>query len=244
MDYAIDVQNVSMVFNLEREIIESLKEYFIKLLKGQLHYDAFYALKNISFTLKHGESLALIGDNGSGKSTLLKIIAQIFKPTLGTVLVNGTIAPMIELGAGFDSELTAKENVFLNGAFLGLSQNYLHDKYDEIIDFSELKEFEDVPIKNFSSGMRARLAFAISTTVKPDILIVDEILSVGDIKFKEKSSKRMNELLSDGTTLILVSHSLEQVKNLCTKAIWLQKGEMVKKGDAFLICDEYLQNNK
>jgi ABC-type polysaccharide/polyol phosphate transport system ATPase subunit len=240
-EFAVEVTNVSMKFNLERARINSLKEYTIKLLKRSIEYDEFYALNNVSFQVKKGDSFAIIGGNGSGKSTMLKIISGIYRPTSGNVLVNGSIAPLIELGTGFDIELTARENVFLNGAVLGYSKKFMLEKFDEIIDFSELHDFVDVPLKNFSSGMVARLGFSIATLVKPDLLIVDEILSVGDQSFQEKCERRMNELTADGTTLLLVSHSIDQVRSICKNAIWLKKGQLMASGVASEVCDAYIQ---
>ena len=202
-------------------------------------FQEFMALKGISFEVKAGESWGFVGTNGSGKSTLLKTISGILKPYKGSVQINGTISPLIELGAGFDGNLTARENIFLNGAVLGYSEKFLKEKFDEIVDFAELRDFLDVPIKNFSSGMAARLGFAIATTVKPDILICDEVLAVGDFKFQEKCEQRMNELLSGGTTLLFVSHSIEQVKRMCQKAIWVDHGEMKMIGSAEEVCNVY-----
>lgn len=240
-EFAVEVTNVSMKFNLERERINSLKEYTIKLLKKSLESDEFFALKNVSFQVKKGDSFAIIGGNGSGKSTMLKIISGIYRPTTGNVRVNGSIAPLIELGTGFDVELTARENIFLNGAVLGYSKKFMLEKFEEIIDFSELHEFVDVPLKNFSSGMVARLGFSIATLVKPDLLIVDEILSVGDQAFQEKCERRMNELTAGGTTLLLVSHSIDQVRSVCKNAIWLKKGCMMASGPVEEVCNAYLQ---
>ncbi len=205
---AIEVKNVSIRFNLARERVDSLKEYVVRRLRGQKpKSDEFWALRDINLTVPKGDSMALIGTNGSGKSTLLKIISGILTPTTGEVHVNGSIAPLIELGAGFDMDLTGKENVFLNGAVLGHSKKMMESHYDEIMDFSGLREFEDVPVKNYSSGMLARLGFSIATIVKPDILIVDEILAVGDFAFQEKCHKRIAEMMGNGSTVILVSHS-------------------------------------
>ena len=209
------------------------------MLKRQLMFQEFMALKGISFEVKAGESWGFVGTNGSGKSTLLKTISGILKPYKGSVQINGTISPLIELGAGFDGNLTARENIFLNGAVLGYSEKFLKEKFDEIVDFAELRDFLDVPIKNFSSGMAARLGFAIATTVKPDILICDEVLAVGDFKFQEKCEQRMDELLSGGTTLLFVSHSIEQVKRMCQKAIWIDHGEMKMIGSAEEVCNVY-----
>lgn len=222
----IDVNNVSIRFNLERERVNSLKEYLIRSIKGTIEYDEFWALKNISFQVKKGDSVGLIGLNGSGKSTLLKVIAGVLKPTEGSVQVFGSVAPLIELGAGFDFDLTARENVFLNGSILGHSRKMMLEYYDDIVEFSELKEFMDVPVKNFSSGMLSRLAFAIATIGKPDILIVDEVLSVGDFRFQQKCEKRIQNMMSEDTTVLFVSHSIEQVKMICKHAVWLEKGNI------------------
>ncbi len=235
----ISVNDVWIRFNMASERVDNIKEYVIKMLKRQLMFQEFMALKGISFDVKAGESWGFVGTNGSGKSTLLKTISGILKPYKGTVQVNGTISPLIELGAGFDGNLTARENIFLNGTVLGYSEKFLKEKFDEIVDFAELREFLDVPIKNFSSGMAARLGFAIATTVKPDILICDEVLAVGDFKFQEKCEQRMNELLSGGTTLLFVSHSIEQVKRMCNKAIWIDHGEMKMIGNAEEVCNAY-----
>lgn len=229
-DIIIDVNDVSIRFNLERERVNSLKEYLIRTLKGTIQYDEFWALKHISFQVKRGDSYGLIGLNGSGKSTLLKVIAGVLKPTEGSVSVNGSIAPLIELGAGFDFDLTARENVFLNGAILGYSRKMMLEYYDDIVDFSELEEFMDVPVKNFSSGMLSRLAFAIATIGKPDILIVDEVLSVGDFRFQQKCESRIQNMLGEDTTVLFVSHSIEQVKKICNHAVWLEKGIIKKIG--------------
>lgn len=235
----IDVQSVSMRFNLAKERTDTLKEYTLKLLKGQLKYDEFWALRDVNFTLDKGESLALIGRNGSGKSTMLKIIAGVLAPTKGKVMVRGNIAPLIELGAGFDLDLTARENIYLNGAIMGFDRKFMNRHFDEIVDFSELQEFLDVPVKNFSSGMVARLGFSIATIVSSEILIVDEVLSVGDAAFQTKCEARMSKLLSNGTTLVFVSHSAEQVKKLCYKAVWLEHGVIQQMGDCTEICDAY-----
>ena len=238
-DYAIEVKNVSLEFCLYSENVSSIKEYFIKKVKREISKDSFWALKDISFNVKKGEAVGLVGKNGCGKSTMLKTIAGVLTPTMGTVKVNGTVAPMIELGAGFDMNLTARENIYLNGAILGYSKKFLDSKFDEIVEFSELKDFLDVPVKNFSSGMTAKLAFSIATIVDPEILIVDEILSVGDLRFQEKSKNKMMEMIKGGTTVLYVSHSLESIKELCNKVIWLNHGQIVKMGDTKEICDEY-----
>ncbi|MBH5319145.1 ABC transporter ATP-binding protein [Paenibacillus sp. GSMTC-2017] len=240
-EFAVEVSNVSMRFNLEKEKTNSLKEYMIKMLKKKINREDFFALKEVSFKVEKGDSFAIIGANGSGKSTLLKVISGIFKPSDGNVKINGSIAPLIELGTGFDVELTARENIFLNGAVLGYSKKIMLQKFDEIVEFSELHEFIDVPLKNFSSGMVARLGFSIATLVKPDLLIVDEILSVGDQSFQEKCEKRMEELTANGTTLILVSHSIDQVRSVCKNAIWLKKGEMLAYGSVNEVCEAYMQ---
>ncbi|MDR0886288.1 MAG: ABC transporter ATP-binding protein [Clostridiales Family XIII bacterium] len=226
-DTIVKVENVEIMFRLYREQVHNLKEVVIKKLKRQLAYDEFWALRDINFEVKRGESVALVGKNGSGKSTLLKTIAGVLKPTAGTVTLGGTVAPMIELGAGFDFELTARENVFLNGAILGYPKDMMQENYQKIVEFSELEEFMDVPVKNFSSGMMARLGFAIATIYTPDILIVDEILSVGDQAFQLKCQTRIDEMLSSGTTLLFVSHSMEQVKQVCNRAILLSHGRMI-----------------
>lgn len=220
----IEVKNVSMRFNLATEKTDTIKEYVVKLLKHQLMFNEFYALKNVSLTVNKGEAVALIGANGSGKSTLLKCIAGVLYPTVGSIEVRGSIAPLIELGAGFDMDLTARENIYLNGAVFGHDRAFMDKHFKSIVDFAELWEFIDVPVKNYSSGMVARLGFSIATEVHADILVVDEILSVGDYRFQEKCKERMNDMLKGGTTLIFVSHSEEQVKNLCQKAVWLDHG--------------------
>lgn len=240
----IEVANVSMRFNLATEKTESLKEYFVKLVTGKLMFDEFYALKNVSFSVKKGESVGILGANGSGKSTLLKVISGIYPPTEGQVSVHGSLAPLIELGAGFDPDLTAKENVFLNGAVMGFAKDFICEKYDEIVEFSELKNFMDVPIKNFSSGMSARLGFSIATLVHPDILIVDEVLGVGDAAFQKKCEQKMQELRANGTTMLFVSHSVEQVEEVCNRAIWLKKGTLVMEGACKEVCAAYSEWGK
>lgn len=235
----IEVKNVSMVFNLATERVDTLKEYVLKLAKHQLMVQKFYALRDINLEVKRGDSVALIGVNGSGKSTLLKVIAGVLHPTTGSVQVHGSIAPMIELGAGFDPELTARENIFLNGAVLGHGRKFMEAHFQSIVDFAELWDFVDVPVKNFSSGMVARLGFAIATEIKADVLIVDEVLSVGDFRFQEKCKKRMEEMMSGGTTLLFVSHSTKQVRQLCKKAVWLKKGQIQMMGDVDTVCDAY-----
>lgn len=238
-EIVIDVSHVSMHFNLMVEKVDSLKEYVVKLLKGKLLYNDFTALNDVSFQVKKGEIVGLVGFNGAGKSTMLKILAGVLTPTKGSVKVIGTVAPLIEVGAGFDPELTARENVYLNGAILGHSKAFMDSKFDEIINFAELKDFVDVPVKNFSSGMYARLGFAIATIVKPDILIVDEVLSVGDYKFQEKCEKRIQTMIDDGVTIILVSHDIGMIERLCTKVIWLDHGNIKDIGNTDKICLEY-----
>ncbi len=235
----VDFKNVTMEFNMASEKVDSLKEYFVRLMKRNLHFKSFLALKDVSFEVKQGEVLGIIGLNGCGKSTTLKIISGIMKPTKGSVKVYGTLSPLIELGAGFDIDLTARENIYLNGSVLGYSQKFMDYVFDEIVEFSELSEFLDVPIKNFSSGMQARLGFSIATIVKPQLLIVDEVLAVGDFKFQKKCELRIQSLMDEGTTVIIVSHSIEQIKRLCNKVLWLKKGEVVEYGDADVICERY-----
>jgi len=236
----IEVDDVSMLYNISREKADSLKEYLIRALKGGLAIDEFWALRNVTLRMMRGESLGIIGLNGSGKSTLLKLIAGVLQPAKGKIQVRGSIAPLIELGAGFDYDLTARENIYLNGAILGHSRAKMNESFDEIISFSELEDFIDIPIKNFSSGMVARLGFAIATINRPDILIADEILSVGDMKFQKKCESRISEIVNNGASVIYVSHSVESVKKICTKAAWLHKGELVCFGDADSVCDAYL----
>lgn len=238
MQKIIVADNVSMCFNLASERVYSLKDLLIKKIKFQsCSFDEFWALNNISFSVDKGESCALIGANGSGKSTMLKIISGILTPTKGSVEVNGSIAPLIELGAGFDYELTGRENIFLNGAILGYSKKLMLEKYDEIIDFSELRDFIDVPVKNYSSGMIARLGFSIATMVKPEILVVDEILAVGDQAFQDKCHKRLEDMMNSGTTVLLVSHSAADIKRICQKAVWIDKSNLRFVGNV----DEALQ---
>ncbi len=235
----IEVNNVSMMFNKSKERIDNVKEYFIRFIKRQIMIEEFWALKNVSFDVKKGEFLGIIGLNGSGKSTLLKLISGVMKPTNGNINVKGTIAPLIELGAGFDMNLSARENVFLNGAVLGFSRKEMQKKFEWIIDFAELWDFVDSPIKNYSSGMIARLGFSIATASNPDILIVDEILGVGDFKFQQKCHRRMNEIIESGTTVLFVSHSINQIKELCSRVVWLNNGELIDIGDTQRICEKY-----
>lgn len=238
----IKIKNVSMKFNLGIEKSFSLKLFFINLFnpkKWNKKKNEFWALKNIDFNVKKGEVVGFVGCNGAGKSTLLKIVAGVMKPTEGSVEKYGNICPMIELGAGFDMDLTARENVYLNGSILGYSKEFINEKFEEIVEFSELKDFLDVPVRNFSSGMVARLAFSIATVVNPEILIVDEILSVGDLAFQQKSENKMKSMIKGGTTVLFVSHSVNQIKQLCDRVVWLENGTIKKIGDAEKICDEY-----
>ena len=236
----IEVSDVTMQFRLNNDKILSLKEFVTTALRGKLQYNKFTALEHISFELKRGQTLGLIGRNGAGKSTLLKIISGILKPTEGCVSCYGNVVPMLELGSGFDFDLTGRENVFLNGAILGYSEEFLKGKYDEIVEFSELGQFIEVPMRNYSSGMLARLAFSIATVVNPDILIVDEILSVGDVAFQEKSKKRMLHLMGGGTTVLFVSHSIEQIREMCDRAVWLDQGLIKMMGKAEDVCQAYI----
>ena len=238
----IDVCNATVQFNMASQQVNNLKEYLIKLLKKELMFQEFLALQDVSFQVRRGDSWGIVGVNGSGKSTLLKLICGIIKPYKGTVSVTGRLAPLIELGAGFDGELTAKENIFLNGAMLGYTEDFMKEHFEEINDFAQLWEFLDMPIKNYSSGMEARLGFAVATMVRPDILICDEVLSVGDYKFQEKCEERMKKMLDGGTTLLYVSHSITSVKSLCDHALWLQKGRVVMNGTVNEVCDAYMNH--
>lgn len=235
----IEVSDVTMQFRLNNDKILSLKEFVTTALRGKLSYNEFTALDHVSFAVKKGETLGLIGHNGAGKSTMLKVISGILKPTEGCVRCHGNVVPMLELGSGFDMDLTGRENIFLNGAILGYDEKFLTGKYDEIVEFSELGKFIEVPIRNYSSGMLARLAFSIATVVQPKILIVDEILSVGDAQFQEKSKKRMLELMGGGTTVLFVSHSIEQIREMCKRVVWLEAGRVKMAGIAEEICDAY-----
>ncbi|MCR5484121.1 MAG: ABC transporter ATP-binding protein [Clostridiales bacterium] len=244
---AVVVDDVSVLFNLNAEKIDNLKEYFIKLLTRRLHYTEFWALKNVSFTVQPGERLGVLGFNGSGKSTLLKTVAGVLKPTKGHVEVDGVIAPLLELGAGFDMNYTGKENIFLYGATMGFSRKYITERYDDIVAFSELKDFIDVPVKNYSSGMRARLGFSIATAVEPDVLILDEVLSVGDAKFRKKSEKKIQSMFDSGVTVLFVSHNTDQVRRLCNSAILIEKGVVTARGTADEVCaiyDAQVNSNK
>ena len=237
----IDVDHVTIRFNMASEKVDNLKEYFVKLVKKELMFQEFLAVKDVSFQVRAGEAWGLIGANGSGKSTLLKAISGILKPYKGSITVNGSVAPLIELGAGFDGNMTARENIFLNGCILGHSEKFIQEHFDEIVDFAELHQFLDTPIKNYSSGMRARLGFSVATMVQPDILIVDEILAVGDYKFRKKCEQRMQQLLKGGTTLLYVSHNISEVKRLCDHALWLDKGVTRMQGDVDTVSDAYME---
>ena len=238
-DVMVRVQNVTMKFNGATEKIDSIKEYIIKMFKRTLHFQLFNALTNVSFEVHKGEVLGLVGLNGSGKSTMLKIISGIMKPTEGSAEIYGSLSPLIELGAGFDPDLTGRENIFLNGSLLGYSKEFMESIYDEIVSFTELENFIDVQIKNYSSGMQARLGFAIATVIKPQILICDEVLAVGDYKFQKKCEERIQELMSGETTVILVSHSIEQIRKLCDRVVWLEKGNVRMIGPCEEVCDAY-----
>ena len=235
----IEVRNVSMHFKMPGDRINSLKEYVVQFLQKKLTYNEFVALNDVSFNVKKGEVLGLIGHNGAGKSTILKVISGILRPTTGSVALYGNVVPMLELGSGFDMEMTGRENIFLNGAILGYSEEFLNEKYDEIVAFSEIGQFIDIPLRNYSSGMMARLAFSIATVVEPEILIVDEVLAVGDANFQKKSKNRMMELMSGGTTVLFVSHSLEQIREMCDHVVWLDHGCVKMYGDTNEVCDAY-----
>ena len=235
----IKAENVSVKYLMTYDRIKSMKEYLVQLIQGKIQYEEFWALRDVSFEVKRGEVLGIIGHNGAGKSTLLKVISGILKPTSGSVQVNGTVVPMLELGSGFDFDLTGRENVFLNGAILGYPEQFLKEKYGEIVEFSELGQFIDVPLRNYSSGMVMRLAFSIATVVQPDILIVDEILAVGDADFQEKSKRRMLELMGGGTTVLFVSHSLGQIQEMCDRVLWLEKGRLKMAGKTKTVCAMY-----
>ena len=235
----LDIQNVSMRFMMANDKVTSIKEMMTQRLKAKIHFKEIWALNNVRFQVKKGEVVGIIGRNGAGKSTILKIISGIMKPTGGNVVRNGNIVPMLELGSGFDMDLTGRENIFLNGAILGYSKAFLTEKYEEILNFSELGEFIDMPIRNYSSGMLMRLAFSIATVVNPEILIVDEILAVGDENFQRKSRARMMELMSGGTTVLFVSHDLSQIREMCNRVVWLDNGTTKMVGDTKDVCDAY-----
>lgn len=237
----IEVENLSIKFNKSTERVDNIKEYIIRKIKGQMNYEEFWALDGVSFCVSKGETVGIIGLNGSGKSTLLKVIAGVLKPANGMVCVHGSVAPLIELGAGFDPDLSARENIFLNGAVLGHSRKEMKELFEEIVEFSELRDFLDVPVKNFSSGMQARLGFSIATSVIPDVLIVDEVLGVGDHKFQKKCYRRMQEIIASGATVLFVSHSIEQVKAICNRAIWVEHGKIVMDGEVNEVCNYYME---
>ncbi len=239
--WAVKVDHAVVRFNMASERIDNLKEYFVKLIKRELMFKEFLALKDVSFQVNKGEAWGIIGTNGSGKSTLLKLVCGILKPYKGKVEINGSIAPLIELGAGFDGDLTARENIFLNGAVLGYDKYFMQEHFDEIVDFAELWDFLDMPIKNYSSGMAARLGFAIATVVRPDILICDEVLAVGDYAFQQKCEHRMAEMRDRGTTLLYVSHSIDSVKSVCDHALWLDHGVVKMMGDVGSVGDAYMR---
>ena len=236
---AIEVDNVSMKFNLSREKVDSLKDYIFKTIKREIQYNEFWALKNVSFSVEKGDRVGILGLNGAGKSTLLKVISGVFKPTEGHVDKHGKMVPLLELGAGFDPQYTGKENIYLYGAMLGYTKKFIDSKYDEIVEFSELQKFMDVPVKNYSSGMKSRLGFSIATVVEQNILILDEVLSVGDAKFRKKSEKKIMSMFDSGVTVLFVSHSLEQVQRLCNKAMILEKGKLIAYGDIDPISEQY-----
>lgn len=236
---AIEVDNISMKFNLSREKVDSLKDYIFKTIKREIQYNEFWALKNVSFSVEKGDRVGILGLNGAGKSTLLKVISGVFKPTEGHVDKHGKMVPLLELGAGFDPQYTGKENIYLYGAMLGYTKKFIDSKYDEIVEFSELQKFMDVPVKNYSSGMKSRLGFSIATVVEPKILILDEVLSVGDAKFRKKSEKKIMSMFDSGVTVLFVSHSLEQVQRLCNKAMILEKGKLIAYGDIAPISEQY-----
>lgn len=239
MEKIIEVKNVSMGYRVDSNKVNTLKEWAVTKLKRELHYEMFWALRDVSFDVNRGEVVGIIGRNGAGKSTILKIISGLFKPTEGTVSIHGRVVPMLELGSGFDPELTGRENIFLNGAILGYTEKFLEEQYDNILEFSELQEFIDRPIKTYSSGMMMRLAFSVATIVRPEILIVDEILAVGDDAFQKKSHAKMMELMHGGATVLYVSHNLNQIRDLCNKVVWLDRGKVVMQGETNKVCDAY-----
>ena len=238
----IEVNDVTMRFHLNTDKILSLKEFLTRAIRGKIQYEDFTALNHVSFQVEKGETIGLIGHNGAGKSTLLKMISGILKPTEGSIVTRGNVVPMLELGSGFDFDLTGRENIFLNGAIMGYSEEYLNSKYDEIVAFSELGKFIDVPIRNYSSGMLTRLAFSVASLIEPEILIVDEILAVGDASFQEKSHRRMMEMMGGGTTVLVVSHSLEQIRELCTRVVWIDGGNVKMIGKTDEVCDAYARH--
>lgn len=240
----IKVNHVGMKFNLNQEKIDNLKEYVIKFLKKEIKYNEFWALKDVSFEVKEGDRVGILGLNGAGKSTLLKVVSGVLKPTEGSVKTKGTLVPMLELGAGFDPQYTGSENIYLYGAMLGYSKEFIDEKYEEIVEFSGLRKFMDTPVKNYSSGMKARLGFSIATVVEPDILILDEVLSVGDKKFKKKSEKKIKSMFDQGVTVLFVSHSLPQIQRICNKAILLEGGKLIATGDVKPVIRLYKEKTK
>ncbi|MBQ4617841.1 MAG: ABC transporter ATP-binding protein [Clostridia bacterium] len=236
---AVELKNIEMHFNMSKEKVDSIKEYFLRFVTRKLLYEDFVALNDVSIDIPKGDVFGILGLNGSGKSTMLKVISGILTPTKGTVETAGTIAPLIELGAGFDLDLTARENIYLNGSVLGYSKKFMDEKFQDIVDFSEMQDFLDTPMKNYSSGMVARIGFAIATITKPDILIVDEILAVGDFRFQQKCEDRINAMINDDTTVIIVSHSIEQIERLCKHCAWLEKGKLRMIGPCQDVCDAY-----
>jgi ABC-2 type transport system ATP-binding protein len=235
----IKVDHVGVRFQMGAEKVDNFKDFIIKKIKGQIKYKEFWALKNVNFSIHQGDRIGILGFNGAGKSTLLKVIAGVLKATEGGITTKGRIAPLLELGAGFDLQYTGAENIYLYGAVLGYSKDFIREKFDEIVEFSELGDFINVPVKNYSSGMKSRLGFSIATIVEPDILILDEVFAVGDAKFRKKSEKKIKSMFKDGVTVLFVSHNIEQVKNICNKAILLEKGKLIAEGDVKDICEIY-----
>lgn len=242
-DIAINVEHLTMEFKVSNDKIDTLKEYFIRTIKRDKgESKKVKVLDDISFTVKRGEKLGILGFNGAGKSTLLRIIAGIYEPSDGQITINGKIAPLLELSAGFDKNYSGKDNIYLNGALLSMSKEFLDDKYDEIVEYSELGDYINFPVKNYSKGMKAKLGFSIATLIDPDILIIDEILSVGDIKFRKKSGEKLNEMMADGVTVLLVSHSINQVRRICDRCIWIDSGELIMEGEVNEVCDAYVED--
>ena len=244
-DVAIEVKDLVMEFKVTKDKIDTLKEYVIRTLKrNKKDKRKIRILDGISFKVYRGERIGILGFNGSGKSTLLRIISGIYEPTYGSVKINGKVAPLLAISAGFDKNYTGKNNIFLNGAFLSMDENYLKEKYDEIVEFSELGEFINYPVKNSSKGMQAKLGFSVATAIKPDILILDEVLGVGDIKFKKKSNKKIKSMMKDGVTVLLVSHSIGQIKKICDRCIWIENGKIIMEGEAKKVCNAYVKSSK
>ncbi|MBE6496630.1 MAG: ABC transporter ATP-binding protein [Methanobrevibacter thaueri] len=242
-DIAINVEHLTMEFKVSNDKIDTLKEYVIRTIKrNKSETKKVKVLDDISFTIKRGEKLGILGFNGAGKSTLLRIIAGIYEPTEGNITINGKIAPLLELSAGFDKNYSGKDNIYLNGALLSMSKEFLDEKYDEIVEYSELGDYINFPVKNYSKGMKAKLGFSIATLIDPDILIIDEILSVGDIKFRKKSGEKINEMMAEGVTVLLVSHSINQVRRICDRCIWIDNGKLIMEGDVNTVCDAYVED--